>query len=61
MLVLSRNIGESIKLGDDITVTVVGLTGKQVRLGISAPKDVNIAREELLSNAKELRSVEKEQ
>ena len=48
MLVLTRRLGETIRIGDDITVTVLGCHGNQVRLGIGAPRDVHIVREELL-------------
>lgn len=47
MLVLSRRPGESITIGDDIVVTVVSIAGGQVRLGISAPRNVQILREEV--------------
>lgn len=47
MLVLSRHIGESIRIGDQITVTVVDIKGKQARIGISAPDDVQVHREEV--------------
>lgn len=47
MLVLSRRIGESLKIGDDVTVRVLGIKGMQVRLGIAAPGDVSIHREEV--------------
>lgn len=47
MLILTRRVGETIMLGDDITVTVLGLRGNQVRLGINAPKDVEVHREEI--------------
>jgi carbon storage regulator len=48
MLVLSRKLNESIIIGDRIKITVVGLRGNQVRLGIEAPGDVTIMRQELL-------------
>jgi carbon storage regulator len=48
MLVLSRKLNESIIIGDQIRITVVGLRGNHVRLGIEAPTDVAIVREELL-------------
>jgi carbon storage regulator len=48
MLVLSRKLNESIVIGDHIRVTVVGIRGNHVRLGIEAPGDVSIMREELL-------------
>lgn len=47
MLILTRRHGESVRIGDDITVTVIELTGNQIRLGIAAPRDVLILREEL--------------
>jgi carbon storage regulator len=48
MLVLSRKLNESIVIGDHIRITVVGLRGNHIRLGIEAPGDVSIMREELL-------------
>jgi carbon storage regulator len=51
MLVLSRKLNESILIGDRIRITVVGLRGNQIRLGIEAPGDVSIMREELLVSA----------
>jgi carbon storage regulator len=47
MLVLTRGKGESLKIGDDVTVTILGVQGHQVRLGISAPQDVPVHREEI--------------
>ncbi len=51
MLILTRRIGEVLKLGEDITVTVLGVRGNQVRIGIDAPKSVAIQREEIYSTA----------
>ena len=48
MLILTRRVGETLKIGDDIEVTVLGLRGGQVRMGINAPKDVAVHREEIL-------------
>ena len=48
MLLLSRRTGETIQIGDDITVTVLSVKGNQVRIGISAPEGVKILREELI-------------
>jgi carbon storage regulator len=47
MLILTRRIGEEIKIGDDITLVVLGIKGRQVRLGVTAPKDVTVHREEV--------------
>lgn len=47
MLVLSRSVGETLHIGDDITVTVLDVEGNQVRIGIDAPKDVPVHREEI--------------
>jgi carbon storage regulator len=49
MLILTRRVGEALKLGEDITVTVLGVRGNQVRIGIDAPKSVAIQREEIYS------------
>jgi carbon storage regulator len=47
MLILSRREGESLTIGDDIVVTVVAITGNQIRLGIAAPREVRVLREEI--------------
>ncbi len=47
MLILTRRIGESVVIGDDIKLTVLGVKGSQVRLGIDAPKTVSVHREEI--------------
>lgn len=52
MLILSRRIHESIRIGKDISVTVLGFNGNQVRLGIQAPQDVGIHREEVAERIK---------
>lgn len=47
MLILTRRIGETVMVGDDVTITVLGVKGNQVRLGVNAPKDVAVHREEI--------------
>ena len=47
MLILTRRVGETLMIGDSVTVTVLGVKGNQVRIGITAPKDVAVPREEI--------------
>jgi len=47
MLILTRRAGETVMIGSDITITVLGVKGNQVRIGINAPKDVAVHREEI--------------
>ena len=51
MLVLTRRPGETIKIGEDIEVTVLAIKGNQARIGIKAPREVNIVREEIADGA----------
>ena len=52
MLILTRRIGETVMIGDDITVTVLRVKGNQVRLGVNAPKAVSVQREEIFHRIK---------
>ena len=47
MLILTRRVGESVMIGNEVTVTVLGVKGNQVRIGVNAPKDVAVHREEI--------------
>ena len=52
MLILTRRVGETLMIGDDVTVTVLGVKGNQVRIGVIAPKDVSVHREEIYERIK---------
>jgi len=52
MLILTRRVGETVMIGNEITVTVLGVKGNQVRIGVNAPKDVAVHREEIYERIK---------
>lgn len=52
MLILTRRVGEAVMIGNDVTITVLGVKGNQVRIGIHAPKDVAVHREEIFERIK---------
>jgi carbon storage regulator len=52
MLILTRRVGETVMIGDDVTITVLGVKGNQVRVGINAPKNVAVHREEIYERIK---------
>ena len=52
MLILTRRVGETLMVGDDVTVTVLGVKGNQVRIGVNAPREVAVHREEIYERIK---------
>lgn len=52
MLILTRRVGETLMIGNEVTVTVLGVKGNQVRIGVNAPKDVSVHREEIFERIK---------
>ncbi len=52
MLILTRRVGESVMIGDDVTITVLGVKGNQVRVGVNAPREIAVHREEIYQRIK---------
>lgn len=60
MLILTRRIGETLKIGDNVDVTILSVRGNQIRIGINAPRDVAVHREEIYTRIKEEERQQKE-
>ena len=58
MLILTRRVGETLMIGDETTVTVLGVKGNQVRIGVNAPKDVSVHREEIYDRIQQEKDAE---
>mgnify|MGYP001342433494 CR=1 FL=1 len=60
MLILTRRVGETLIIGDNVKVTVLGVRGHQVRVGVDAPKDVSVHREEIYKRIQDEKSTDEE-
>lgn len=60
MLILTRKVGEAIMVGDDVTITILGVHGNQARLGITAPKSIAVHREEIYERIKRERELSRD-
>jgi len=58
MLILTRRVGETLVIGEDVTITVLGVKGNQVRIGVKAPKSVSVHREEIFERIRTERAEE---
>ena len=60
MLILTRRVGESLRIGDDVSVTVLGIKGSQVRIGVNAPKTIPVHREEVYDRINDEKDAKKD-
>jgi len=57
MLILTRGLGETLVIGDDVTVTVLGVRGKRIRIGVNAPKNVTVHRDEVYKRIQQKKDI----
>ena len=61
MLILTRKVGESLLIGDDVSITILNIRGNQVKIGVQAPKDVSVHREEIYQRIHQAKDEQKTQ